>query len=99
MSGYDPTAAAGTSSGYDPTRDDYERATRSTSDASADERQEDGPGVGDVVAHGFFDPYSGAGGAEVERLGVVTAVTDEGVAVAWLPPSTDPIPAGELRRV
>lgn len=52
--------------------------------------------VGQVVRHSYFDHYSGPGGQDVTRVGIVVDVDPTGARVAWLTEISDPIALDEL---
>lgn len=52
--------------------------------------------VGEVVRQTAFDPYVGAGGRDVTRVGVVVEAGDGHARVAWFDSLSDPVPVDEL---
>jgi hypothetical protein len=51
---------------------------------------------GTLVEHTYFDAYSGAGGEEVTRQGLVIQTGDEGARVFWIDQLSDPIATDQL---
>lgn len=58
-------------------------------------------GVGQLITHSQFDAYRGAGGEDVDRLGLVVAVDEDddgrrGARIVWFDALSDPIDLDEL---
>ncbi len=76
------------------------KSAPSTSDASAPPAEHHDSSrkvkAGQIVTWTHFDPYSGAGGEDVTRHGLVVAVDDDGARVFFLEGASDPLPLDDL---